>query len=48
LQTLKEGHQDHLLNTKYLHLPIMLVYKEDLENIGEDYKEYFLRSERRS
>ena len=41
LKELKEGHQEHLLNTKYLHLPIMLVSKEDLQNITEDNKEYF-------
>ena len=37
----REGHQEHLLNTKYLHSLIMLVLKENLENIKEDHKEYF-------
>jgi len=41
LKALKEGHQDHLLNTKYLRSPIMIVSREELESIREDYKEYF-------
>ena len=41
LESIKEEHQEHLLNTKYLRFHIMLVSKEDLEGIKEDNKEYF-------
>ena len=41
LERIKEGHQEYLLNTKYLHSHIMLVLKENLENIKEDCNEYF-------
>jgi len=33
LKTLKEGHQEYLLNTKYLRFHIMFVSKEELEGI---------------
>ena len=33
LEGIKEEHQDHLLNTKYLRSHIMLVSKEDLERL---------------
>ena len=41
LEGLKKEHQKHLLNTKYLRSPIMIVSREELESIREDYKEYF-------
>ena len=41
LEGIKDEHQEHLLNTKYLRSHIMLVSKEELEGIKEDNKEYF-------
>ncbi|MBF1437607.1 MAG: hypothetical protein HXN48_04105 [Prevotella nanceiensis] len=41
MKELKEGHQDHLLNTKYLHLPIMLVSKEILKTLRKTTKSTF-------
>jgi len=44
LKALKEGHQKHLLNTKYLRSHIMLVSKEDLEGIKEEHREYLQKT----
>ena len=41
LESIKKEHQEHLLNTKYLRSPIMLVSKEEPKSIKEDFNEYF-------
>ena len=41
LKELKEGHQEHLLNTKYLRSPIMIVSREELEALEKTTKSTF-------
>jgi len=48
LKELKEGHQGHLLNTKYLCSHILLVSKEDFERIKDMHKSIFKTKKRRS